>query len=208
MWGLVFVGPLLLPDYPAALQSFGRYVAFGLIALPLAWVDRARLREFRRADWREAARLGLIGNIVYYLFLASAIQSAGGPLPTMIIGTLPVVIAIVSNRRDARRDHRLWPAVAAVSLLLIAAAVWQMWRTPSATAAASSTEAAPATPVAAPPPAAPEPTPPAASQPAAPEAAAAAPLTVPAAATPSSRAMSFNLERSMRLPLIDNCEFS
>ncbi len=36
MWGLVFVVPLLLPDYPAALLSFGRYLAFGLIALPLA----------------------------------------------------------------------------------------------------------------------------------------------------------------------------
>ena len=31
MWGLVFVGPLLLPEYPAALQSFGRYLAFGQI---------------------------------------------------------------------------------------------------------------------------------------------------------------------------------
>jgi drug/metabolite transporter (DMT)-like permease len=35
MWGLVFIAPLLLPEYPAALQSFGRYLAFGLIALPL-----------------------------------------------------------------------------------------------------------------------------------------------------------------------------
>jgi len=29
-----------------------------------------------------------VGNIVYYLFLASSIQRAGAPLPTMIIGTL------------------------------------------------------------------------------------------------------------------------
>ena len=29
MWGLVFIGPLLLPEYPATLQSFGRYLAFG-----------------------------------------------------------------------------------------------------------------------------------------------------------------------------------
>ncbi|MCC7151082.1 MAG: DMT family transporter [Rubrivivax sp.] len=123
MWGLVFVGPLLLPDYPAALQSFGRYVAFGLIALPLAWIDRARLRELTRADWREAARLGLVGNIVYYLFLASAIQRAGAPLPTMIIGTLPVVIALVSNRRDARRDGRLAWSRLAPSLLLIGAGI-------------------------------------------------------------------------------------
>ncbi len=107
MWGLVFIAPLLLPEYPAALQSFGRYLAFGLIALPLAWLDRKRLATLTRADWIEALKLAAIGNIVYYLFLASAIQRAGGPLPTMIIGTLPVVIAISSNLRDHQRDGKL-----------------------------------------------------------------------------------------------------
>jgi len=123
MWGLVFVGPLLLPEYPAALQSFGRYLAFGLIALPLAWLDRATLRQLTRADWIEALKLALAGNIVYYLFLASSIQRAGGPMPTMIIGTLPVVIAIVSNRRDAGRDGRLPWLQLVPSLLLIAAGI-------------------------------------------------------------------------------------
>ncbi len=123
MWGLVFVGPLLLPEYPAALQSFGRYLAFGLIALPLAWLDRARLAQLGRADWLEALKLALVGNIVYYLFLASAIQRAGGPLPTMIIGTLPVVIALVSNRRDAARDGRLPWARLLPPLALIAAGI-------------------------------------------------------------------------------------
>lgn len=127
MWGLVFVGPLLLPDYPAALLSFGRYLAFGLIALPLAWFDRATLRQLTRADWREALRLALVGNVVYYLFLASAIQRAGGPLPTMIIGTLPVVIAITAkargHREGTRREAPLrWRALAP-SLLLIAAGI-------------------------------------------------------------------------------------
>ncbi len=125
MWGLVFISPLLLPDYPAALQSFGRYVAFGLIALPLAWLDQARLGELSRADWAEALKLGLVGNIVYYLFLASAISRAGGPLPTMIIGTLPVVITISSNLRSspgarAREGHLPWARLAP-SLALIAA---------------------------------------------------------------------------------------
>lgn len=99
MWGLVFVGPLLLPDYPATLQAFGRYLAFGLIALPLGWFDRRALRRLGRADWIEALKLAAVGNIAYYLFLASAIRRAGGPLPTMIIGTLPVVIALVSRWR-------------------------------------------------------------------------------------------------------------
>ena len=103
VWGLVFVGPLMLPDYPAAMHTFGRYLAFGLIALPLAWFDCTRLRELTKADWLEALKLALVGNIVYYLFLSSAIQRAGAPLPTVIIGTLPVVIAVVSNLRAAQR---------------------------------------------------------------------------------------------------------
>jgi drug/metabolite transporter (DMT)-like permease len=127
MWGLVFVGPLLLPEYPATLQSFGRYLAFGLIALPLAWFDRHTLAQLTRADWIEALKLAFIGNIVYYLFLASAIQRAGGPLPTMIIGTLPVVIAVSANLGGARAGTRVeaklpWARMAP-SLALIAAGI-------------------------------------------------------------------------------------
>jgi drug/metabolite transporter (DMT)-like permease len=124
MWGLVFVGPLMLPGYPATLQSFGRYLAFGLIALPLGWLDRARLSQLTRADWIEALKLAAVGNVVYYLFLASAIQRAGGPLPTMIIGTLPVVIAVSANLRGSAAGGapiawaRLLP-----SLLLIGAGI-------------------------------------------------------------------------------------
>jgi drug/metabolite transporter (DMT)-like permease len=123
LWGLVFVVPLLLPDYPAALLSVSRYLAFGLVALPLAWWGRKRLRELTRADWLEALKLSLVGNLLYYLCLAAAIQRAGGPLPTMIIGTLPVVIAITANLRNQARDGRLpWSRLAA-PLLLIAAGI-------------------------------------------------------------------------------------
>jgi drug/metabolite transporter (DMT)-like permease len=107
MWGLVFVAPTMLAEYPAALLTMGRYLAFGLIALPLAWLDRTRLAELTRADWLEALKLAAIGNLLYYACLAAAIQRAGGPLPTMIIGTLPVVIAISANLRDHQRDGRL-----------------------------------------------------------------------------------------------------
>jgi drug/metabolite transporter (DMT)-like permease len=107
MWGLVFVAPLMLPEYPAALLSFGRYLAFGLIALPLAGLDFQRLRELTRADWLEALKLSCVGNLLYYLCLAAAIQRAGGPLPTMIIGTLPVVIAITSKLRRAAAGARV-----------------------------------------------------------------------------------------------------
>lgn len=128
LWGLVFVVPLLLPDVSPALLSAGRYLAFGLIALPLAWFDRAALRDLSRADWIEALRLALVGNLLYYLLLSAAIQSAGAPLPTMIIGSLPVVIAIAANLRagsrpGAPRAERLPWRVLAPSLLLIGVGV-------------------------------------------------------------------------------------
>lgn len=121
MWGLVFVAPVMLPNCPPALLTTGRYLAFGLIALPLALMDRRALRELTRDDWWEAIKLSAIGNFLYYLTLSAAIQRAGAPLPTMIIGTLPVVIAVCANHRNRVRDGHLPWAKLLPSLALIAA---------------------------------------------------------------------------------------
>lgn len=118
-WGLVFVAPVLLPDYSPAMLTFGRYLAFGLIALPLAWRDRRALAQLSHADWIAALKLAAVGNVLYYLALSAAIQSAGVPLPTVIIGTLPVVIAVSANlsRKEIGWRRLLLP------LLLMAAGV-------------------------------------------------------------------------------------
>jgi drug/metabolite transporter (DMT)-like permease len=117
LWGLVFVVPLMLPDYPPAMLSFGRYLGFGVIALVLAVADGRRLRELQRRDWWKAGELALVGNLLYYLFLAAAIQLAGAPVPTMLIGTLPIVIAIVANvGADALPWRRLLPSLTVIAV--------------------------------------------------------------------------------------------
>ncbi|WP_437886837.1 DMT family transporter [Phytobacter sp. V91] len=121
LWGLIFVGPLLVPDYPAALQSTGRYLALGLIALPLAWLGRQRLRTLSRRDWSDALALTMMGNLIYYVCLASAIQRTGAPVSTMIIATLPVVIPICANLLYSQRDGKLSWARLAPALLCITA---------------------------------------------------------------------------------------
>ena len=121
LWGLIFVGPLIVPDYPAALQSTGRYLALGIIALPLAWLGRQRLRQLTQKDWLTALALTMMGNLIYYVCLASAIQRTGAPVSTMIIGTLPVVIPICANLLYSQRDgKRAWTSLAP-ALLCIAA---------------------------------------------------------------------------------------
>ncbi|KAG6337046.1 hypothetical protein ID866_2055 [Astraeus odoratus] len=124
MWGLIFVGPLIVPEYPAILQSTGRYLALGLIALPLAWLGRTRLRQLSRQDWGTALALTMMGNLIYYVCLASAIQRTGAPVSTMIIGTLPVVIPIFANLLYSHRDGKLaWskmiPALACTAVGLV-----------------------------------------------------------------------------------------
>ena len=113
MWGLVFVAPAAAARLPGGVLSFGRYLAFGLIALPIAWLDRARLRAAdarRLARGAQARRWSATSSTT--CAWPAAIQRAGGPLPTMIIGTLPVVIAVSVQpaRRAARRPAAVAPA--------------------------------------------------------------------------------------------------
>lgn len=124
MWGLVFVGPLLIPEYPALLQSFGRYLAFGLITLPLGWLDRAELRRLTRADWIEALKFAVIGNLLYYMLLSAAIQRSGAPIPSMILGLLPVVIPICANIFYHERDgHLPWMKLVPAMVVMLAGLV-------------------------------------------------------------------------------------
>nr|WP_321240682.1 DMT family transporter [uncultured Tolumonas sp.] len=121
MWGLIFIGPVIIPEYPAALQSVGRYLAFGLISLPLAWQDRKRLLALRGVDWIEALKLAAIGNLLYYFFLSTAIQKIGVPISSMIIGMLPVFVTIFSNIHYNQRDGKLaWRSLLPSLVLLLA----------------------------------------------------------------------------------------
>lgn len=99
-WGMIFSVPTLLPDYSPLALSAGRYLAFGLIVLLPAWLDRRRLAALAAADWKKALELALVGNLLYYCGIAFAAQHAGAPMTAAIIGTLPVVIAISGNLID------------------------------------------------------------------------------------------------------------
>lgn len=130
LWGLVFVVPLILPEYPAIVLAIGRYIAFGLLAVGLAWIDRSALARLSRADWIEAGKLALVGNLLYYTMLASAIQLAGAPVPTLMIGTLPVVIAVCANlgRGGAEEDARVpWRRLGAPLVVILSGLLAVQW---------------------------------------------------------------------------------
>lgn len=113
-WGLAFLIPVLLAEFDPMVITVGRYLCYGLGSLVLVAVTRNRLR-YPMAVWRSAVLFAIAGHIGYYFFLVQGIALVGAPVVTIIIGTLPVTVALYGNLR-----HRDYPyRKLAPSLLLI-----------------------------------------------------------------------------------------
>ena len=113
-WGLVFLAPELVRDFSPLQLSAGRYLAAGLVAVALVaprW--RALAPRIGRAEWSALLRLSLLGNILYYVLLANAVQLGGMAMTSLVIGFLPVAVTVIGSRGDgAVPMRRLAPSIA------------------------------------------------------------------------------------------------
>jgi len=137
LWGLVFLAPKLAPEFLPLQLSAGRYLAYGLIAAALIYPAWGRLRRHLGWQaWRALIGLSLTGNIIYYLFLANAVQLGGVAMASIVIGLLPIAVTLVGSRdRHAVPLRRLLP-----SLLLSGAGLACIgWESLSASGAGSLT---------------------------------------------------------------------
>lgn len=123
MWGLVFLAPKFVPEASPFLLSAGRYIAYGLIAALLIaprWKRLVGLLD--RKTWWALVWLSLTGNIVYYLFLVVSVHYAGVAASALIVGAVPVVVALWGLRdKDSPPILKVGPpiAVAALAIALI-----------------------------------------------------------------------------------------
>lgn len=116
-WGLTFVAPLLLSGFSPAEIAIGRFVAYGAFsAILLAFAGGAAWRGPLR-HWLAALLFTLAANVGYYLLLIFAIRFAGSALPTLIIGVLPVTVAVAANLRSR---ELAWPLLIVSSALILA----------------------------------------------------------------------------------------
>jgi drug/metabolite transporter (DMT)-like permease len=98
-WGGVFLAPMLLHAFTPLQMTAGRYLAYGLASLVLlAPTARAVFGRMTGRDWRDLALLSLLGNLIYYVGLAVAVQNAGVAAASLIIGLLPVTVTLVGAR--------------------------------------------------------------------------------------------------------------
>jgi drug/metabolite transporter (DMT)-like permease len=98
-WGGVFLAPKLLADFTPLQMTAGRYMAYGLAsAVLLAPSWKTVMGKMTARDWRDLAALSLLGNLIYYVGLSVAVQSAGVALASLIIGLLPVTVTLVGAK--------------------------------------------------------------------------------------------------------------
>ncbi len=135
LWGLVFLAPQLLAAFSPLQLSVSRYLAYGLVAaLVLAPRWRQATRPLGAAEWWALLRLSLLGNLVYYVLLGTAVQWAGGAATALIIGLLPVVVTVAGSRAAGAVRLRRLAAPCGLCLLgvaLVAAETLGSARTPT-----------------------------------------------------------------------------
>jgi drug/metabolite transporter (DMT)-like permease len=106
IWGLAFLLPVLLHGWTPVAVTAGRYLAYGALSALLCTIGGARVRRLAIRHWRPALAYAVAGNVGYYLLLVLGIALVGAPVTDLVIGSIPVVMAVCGNLVDARYRWR------------------------------------------------------------------------------------------------------
>jgi drug/metabolite transporter (DMT)-like permease len=99
LWGLVFLAPELARGFTPLQLAAGRFLAYGVFAALLLRPRWTSLRATLGArDWRALFWLSLLGNSLYYVLLANAVQRGGIAMTSLVIGFLPVAVTVIGSR--------------------------------------------------------------------------------------------------------------
>ena len=89
LWGLVFLAPELASEFTPLQLAAGRYLAYGALAAALLaprW--RTVSAAIGRREWIGLSWLSVLGNTLYYVLLASAVQMGGVAMTAVVVLSL------------------------------------------------------------------------------------------------------------------------
>lgn len=102
IWGANFsLVKVALRDFPElAFNAFRLVIASAIFLTALWWQDRSRAATPRplltRADWQRLIFLGLVGHLLYQFLFLGGIKRTSVANGSLIMGTTPVVVAILT----------------------------------------------------------------------------------------------------------------
>lgn len=119
LWGLTFVAPRVVEPFSAWDLTVARYGIFGIASLLLMLHPRFRPTGIAPRRMTVGLLLGGAGYVGYFVSAAFAVKLSGAAIPPLIIGTMPVLLAVIANWRNKTVP---WRSVA-IPLAMIAAGV-------------------------------------------------------------------------------------
>lgn len=113
LWGLVFLAPELANEFTPLQLAAGRFLAYGMFAAALLWPRWPALKaKLAARDWWVLCGLSFLGNALYYVLLANAVQRGGIAMTSLVIGFLPVAVTVIGSRQSqALPLRRLAPSL-------------------------------------------------------------------------------------------------
>lgn len=106
IWGLAFLIPYYFIDVSPIIIVSGRYITYGLISFFFLSLSKKERECLNKNDWRMAMVFAFAGNIGYYLAVTFAIHYIGIATTALIVGTLPVTMAIYANWTHREFSYR------------------------------------------------------------------------------------------------------
>ncbi|MBI4405711.1 MAG: DMT family transporter [Deltaproteobacteria bacterium] len=96
LWGFAFIAPRVLSGVSAELVALGRFGFYAIFSagMLLVYWNQAK-RHWVSSILLKALLLTILGNSLYYILLIEAIRASGVALASVIVGALPVTIALI-----------------------------------------------------------------------------------------------------------------
>jgi drug/metabolite transporter (DMT)-like permease len=117
LWGLTFIAPRAIDPFTTPDLILTRYVVFGLTSLVLMIDPRFRPGRMRPQRLVIGIALGAVGYVAYLVSASYAVHFAGAVLPPLIIGLMPVILAVIGNWRERAVPWRTLALPLAVILI-------------------------------------------------------------------------------------------
>lgn len=113
-WGLTFVAPLAVAPFTTLDLTIVRFAAYGALSSP-SFLALWRAKLLTRDLLFRSILLSAAGFIGYFILMAIAVTLSGVAVVALVVGTLPLIIALLGDHGD----RRITPAQLAAPLTLI-----------------------------------------------------------------------------------------
>jgi drug/metabolite transporter (DMT)-like permease len=133
LWGLTFVAIRYVQPFTELDLAIARYGIFALMSLLLMVRPRFRPRGIPPGRAVVALLLGAVGYVGYFIAASLAVRHAGAAIPPLVVGLLPVCLAIIGNRANSDVE---WGRLALpLAMITAGVAVTNLWTLTNARAA-------------------------------------------------------------------------